>query len=92
MKASGRNNPCPVCSRVKDADCRWNDTIKGNKVDDVIIGGKGVDTIYTGKGNDMIYMSKKLGKGGKSYDLIMDFTKGKDYLLIEDKKGISMSS
>ena len=26
MKASGRNNPCPVCSRVKDADCRWNDT------------------------------------------------------------------
>ena len=26
MKASGRNHPCPVCSRVKDADCRWNDT------------------------------------------------------------------
>ena len=26
MKASGRNNPCPVCQRVKDADCRWNDT------------------------------------------------------------------
>ena len=26
MKASGRNNPCPVCGRVKDADCRWNDT------------------------------------------------------------------
>ena len=24
--ASGRNNPCPVCGRVKDADCRWNDT------------------------------------------------------------------
>ena len=26
MKASGRNNPCPVCGHVKDADCRWNDT------------------------------------------------------------------
>ena len=26
MNASGRNQPCPVCSRVKDADCRWNDT------------------------------------------------------------------
>ena len=27
MKASGRNNPCPVCSRVKDADCRWSDEV-----------------------------------------------------------------
>ena len=26
MKASGRNNACPVCGRTKDADCRWNDT------------------------------------------------------------------
>ena len=26
MNASGRNNPCPICQRVKDADCRWNDT------------------------------------------------------------------
>ena len=26
MNYSGRNSPCPVCSRVKDADCRWNDT------------------------------------------------------------------
>ena len=34
----------------------------------------------------MIVMSKKLGKGAKSYDLVMDFTKGEDYLLIEDKK------
>lgn len=25
MKSSGRNNPCPVCGRTKDADCRWND-------------------------------------------------------------------
>ena len=25
MKTSGRNHPCPVCSRTKDADCRWND-------------------------------------------------------------------
>ena len=34
----------------------------------------------------MIVMSKKTGKGSKSYDLIMDFTKGEDYLLIEDRK------
>ena len=27
MKASGRNNPCPHCQRVKDADCRWNDEV-----------------------------------------------------------------
>ena len=26
MKASGRNNPGPVCGRTKDADCRWNDS------------------------------------------------------------------
>ena len=27
MKTSGRNSPCPVCSRVKDADCRFNDEV-----------------------------------------------------------------
>ena len=27
MKASGRNNPCPCCGRVKDADCRFNDEV-----------------------------------------------------------------
>jgi len=26
MKSSGRNSPCPACGRVKDADCRWDDT------------------------------------------------------------------
>ena len=25
MRSSGRNNPCPVCGRTKDTDCRWND-------------------------------------------------------------------
>ena len=25
MRSSGRNNPCPMCGRVKDGDCRWND-------------------------------------------------------------------
>ena len=25
MHSSGRNNPCPVCGRTKDTDCRWND-------------------------------------------------------------------
>ena len=24
MHSSGRNNPCPVCGRTKDSDCRWN--------------------------------------------------------------------
>ena len=27
MKSSGHNQPCPVCSRVKDADCRFNDDV-----------------------------------------------------------------
>lgn len=27
MKSSGRNNPCPVCQRVKDTDCRWNEEV-----------------------------------------------------------------
>ena len=27
MKSSGRNNPCPVCNRTKDTDCRWNDDV-----------------------------------------------------------------
>ena len=27
MKASGRNNPCPICGRTKDADCRWSDDV-----------------------------------------------------------------
>jgi hypothetical protein len=27
VKSSGRNNPCPVCNRTKDTDCRWNDDV-----------------------------------------------------------------
>ena len=27
MKSSGHNQPCPVCSRVKDTDCRFNDEV-----------------------------------------------------------------
>lgn len=26
MKSSGRNNPCPCCSRVKTSHCRWDDS------------------------------------------------------------------
>nr|WP_115093531.1 hypothetical protein [Synechococcus sp. UW106] len=26
MRSSRGNNPCPVCGRTKDTDCRWNDT------------------------------------------------------------------
>ena len=25
MHSSGKNSPCPMCDRVKDGDCRWND-------------------------------------------------------------------
>lgn len=24
---SGRGNPCPICDRTKDGDCRWNDEV-----------------------------------------------------------------
>ena len=27
MEASKRNNPCPVCGRNKDSDCRWDDDV-----------------------------------------------------------------
>ena len=27
MQSSGRNNPCPICGRTKDGDCRWADTV-----------------------------------------------------------------
>lgn len=27
MRRSGRNNPCPVCGRNTDGDCRWNDDV-----------------------------------------------------------------
>ena len=27
MKSSSRNQPCPVCGRTKDADCRWSDEV-----------------------------------------------------------------
>ena len=27
MKRSGRNNPCPSCGRISDADCRWTDDV-----------------------------------------------------------------
>lgn len=70
---------------------KGDDTIFGLEGDDIIKGGKGSDTIYTGDGADMIVMSKKLGKGSKNFDVLMDFTKGEDYLLIEDKKIKSMS-
>ena len=24
---SGRSNPCPICDRTKDKDCRWNEEV-----------------------------------------------------------------
>lgn len=27
MQQSAPNNPCPVCGRTKDGDCRWNDSV-----------------------------------------------------------------
>tara|TARA_B100001564_G_C20517691_1_gene613678 strand:- start:171 stop:749 length:579 start_codon:yes stop_codon:yes gene_type:complete len=27
MQSSKRNNPCPVCGRTKDSDCRWDDDV-----------------------------------------------------------------
>ncbi|MBO8223080.1 hypothetical protein HA142_06095 [Prochlorococcus marinus str. XMU1401] len=27
MQYSSRKNPCPVCGRNKDSDCRWNDEV-----------------------------------------------------------------
>ena len=63
-----------------------NDYINALDGDDIIIGGKGRNTIVTGDGKDMIVMSKKTGKGIKNRDFLEDFTKGKHYLLIQDKR------
>lgn len=27
LRKSGRHNPCPICNRTKDDDCRWNDEV-----------------------------------------------------------------
>ncbi|MDA9587364.1 hypothetical protein N9R98_00750, partial [bacterium] len=64
---------------------KGDDTIFGLNGDDIIIGGKGQDIIYTGDGEDMIAMSKKLSRG-RSFDEVIDFAKGEDYLYIEDRK------
>ena len=65
MQKSGRNNPCPSCGRVKDADCRWTDDVifchQGSshgpdpnlKISDVIdIDGTPWALVKTGSGYD----------------------------------------
>jgi Ca2+-binding RTX toxin-like protein len=62
---------------------KGDDTLIGGSGDDLIVGGKGIDYLEGGKGVDHFGVSKKLGKGKKNYDVIVDFEFGKDAIYIE---------
>ena len=53
---SSRKNPCPVCGRTKDSDCRWNEKLlhcrtyarENLSKGEVIRGNDGQDWAYLG--------------------------------------------
>lgn len=64
--------------------------ITGNDADNIIIGGVGADTMTGGAGNDIFrFLSlKDLGLGERQ-DVILDFTRGEDFLDFKALKGYS---
>ena len=54
-----------------------NDTLYGGKGDDYLIGGLGNDFLSGGMGRDRFVL-----KAGEDADLITDFTKGEDLLVL----------
>ena len=69
------------------ADYIWgsngDDMIYGGAGDDLIVGGKGFDVLEGGSGEDWFGVNKKLGKGKKNFDVIVDFEVGTDVLMVE---------
>lgn len=70
------------------ADYLWGgnggDTLQGGGGDDLLTGGKGVDLLYGNSGKDVFDISKKMGKGRKNYDIVMDFEDGKDQIFVQE--------
>jgi Ca2+-binding RTX toxin-like protein len=84
-------NPCiPTASAIasndlmfgnggsdKLCDSEGNDTLNGGKGDDYLIGGLGNDFLSGGIGRDRFVLT-----AGEDSDLITDFTKGEDLLVL----------
>ena len=84
-------NPCIPCAsaiaskdlrfgnggRDKLCDSEGNDTLNGPKGDDYLIGGLGNDILSGGIGRDRFVLT-----AGEDADLITDFTKGEDLLVL----------
>ena len=85
-------NPCtPTASAIASKDlrfgnggrdklcgCQSNDTLNGGKGDDYLIGGLGNDILSGGMGRDRFVLT-----AGEDFDLIADFTKGEDLLVLD---------
>jgi len=88
----GSKNDDTIYSRDGD-DYIWggkgDDDLVGGSGDDVIVSDKGFDILAGGSGNDTFGVSKKMGKGKKNWDGIIDFEIGKDMIYIDGKtKGL----
>ncbi|MEG3960331.1 hypothetical protein [Microcoleus sp. herbarium2] len=84
-------NPCiPTASAIalndlmfgnggsdKLCDSEGNDTLNGSKGDDYLIGGLGNDILNGGRRRDRFVLT-----AGSGHDLITDFTKGEDLLVL----------
>ena len=72
---------------TRRADYLWgskgDDDLMGGAGDDLIVGGKGFDILEGGSGNDTFGVSKKMGKGKKNWDGILDFEVGKDMIYVD---------
>ena len=85
-------NPCiPTASAIASKDlrfgnggrdklcgCQSNDTLYGPKGYDYLIGGLGNDILSGGIGRDRFVLT-----AGSGHDLITDFTKGEDLLVLD---------
>jgi Ca2+-binding RTX toxin-like protein len=85
-------NPCiPTASAIASKDlrfgnggrdklcgCQSNDTLYGPKGYDYLIGGVGNDILSGGIGRDRFVLT-----AGSDHDLITDFTKGEDLLVLD---------
>ena len=65
---------------------KGDDFIKGDTGDDVLVGGYGSDVIQGGAGRDRFIVNRKLGRGKKNMDTIVNFRAGKDEIYFQGKR------